>query len=550
SYKFTPKNEIRFNFMYNKNVESSGRFLSGSFPRDLPDDAIFQTRVLSFQERTLQSYQLGGDHLFGGNRNGVRFEWNASIANTEQDEPDLRFFSNDVLLREREGVIDSVFAISPSIYPVPTRFFRNLQDDSYQVNGSFVIPFDQLVGTRARLKIGASYSEKDRKFSEREFQFRQDAFRFNGDAAGFFQDENLGIDPVRSTDTFFRFRNFLIDNTQRRSSYTGSQSITAGFGMLELNLLDRIRISGGIRVEATDINVQSADTTIQKGVIDETDVLPSVNVVYELRDNMNLRFAYGKTLARPTFREMSPFAAFNFVNSNIVVGNPELKRTTVNNFDVRWEWFVRPGEILAVSFFYKDFSNPIEQVFNPLAAASNPEIQFQNVENATVFGAEFEVRKRLDQIAQPLRHFDLGFNLTLVQSSVDIAEGELALIRALNPNAGSTRELQGQAPFVINADLSYSNPDMGTNLSVFYNIFGKRMTAVSVGGTPNVFEFSRNQVDLIYEQRLISELKAKFSVKNLLNEEFQKGHTFKGNDFLVERFELGRSISLGVSYSF
>jgi len=550
SLKLSPRNELSFNFLFNKNVESTGRFLSGAFPRDLPDDALFQTRVLSFQEKSLNSFQLSGDHVISKKAHGIRFEWNASVADTEQDEPDLRFFTNDVLIREINGQVDSTFAISPSIYPVPTRYFRNLQDDSYQFDGALSIPFDNLVGTRARLKIGGSYSEKDRNFSEREFQFRQDAIRFDGDEEGFFEPDNLGIDEERTTDSFFRFGNFLLDNTQIRNSYTGDQTTSAAFGMLELNLFDRLRFSGGMRLEATDISVQSRDTTISRGRIDESDLLPSVNLVYELSNRMNLRFAYGKTIARPTFREMAPFAAFNFVNSNIVVGNPELEMTKVDNFDVRWEWFIRPGEILAVSFFYKNFENPIEKVFNPIASASNPEIQFQNVNDATVFGAEFEVRKRLDQITEALQYFDIGFNMTLAQSNVDIAEDELSLIRALDPNADGSRQLQGQSPFVINADLSYSNPETGTNLSAFYNVFGKRMTEVSVGGTPNVFEFSRNQVDLVFDQRIVSDIKAKISVKNLLKEDFERGHTFKGNDFLVEKFELGRSFSVGVSYSF
>jgi len=550
SVKLSPTNEIGFNYMFNKNVESSGRFLSGALPRDLPDDGIFQTRVLNFEERTLQSFQLNGDHILWGGSNGIRFEWSANLANSEQDEPDLRFFSNDVIVRERNGVVDSVFSISPSIYPVPTRFFRNLQDDMYEVKGSVEIPFDELVGTRARLKLGGSYNEKERDFREREFQFRQDAIRFDGDADNFFDSDNLGINEERSTDSFFRFGNFLVDNTQIRSSYTGDQSIAAGFGMLELLLFDRVRFSGGLRVETTDINVASLDETIEPGTINETDLLPSGNLVYELSQKMNLRFAYGKTLARPTFREMAPFAAFNFVNSNIVVGNPALERTKVDNFDVRWEWFTRPGEILAVSFFYKDFQKPIEKVFNPIASASNPEIQFQNVENATVFGAEFEVRKQLDQVAKPLRFFDVGFNLTLTDSKVDIAEDELSLIRALVPDADGSRELQGQSPFVVNADLSYSNPETGTNLSAFYNIFGKRMTQVSTGGTPNIFEFSRHQVDLVFEQQIFEAFKAKLSAKNILNEDFERGHIFKGERFLVEKFDLGRSFSLGISYSF
>ncbi|MFU8811766.1 MAG: TonB-dependent receptor domain-containing protein [Balneolaceae bacterium] len=550
SVKPHPFHEIGFNLMLNRNIESSARRLAGSFPRDLPADGLFETRVLRYTERSLDSYQFRGDHQFG-QRLGVRFEWDVTLADTEQDEPDIRFFTNDVLIRERGGgEVDTTFQISPSIYPRPTRFFRNLQEDNNTVNAAVTIPFDHLTGSRARLKVGGSYGDKSREFNEREFQFAQDNFRFTGDEEAFFAQENLGIDEERSGAVITRFRNYLIDNTQIRNSYTGDQTVEALFAMVDMILFNRLRVSGGARLEQTKINVASADTTIQAGRIDENDWLPSISLTYEISQRMNARFTYGKTLARPTFREMAPFAAFDFVNSNTVIGNPELERTLIDNFDLRWEWFTRPGELVAVSFFYKDFDRPIEKVFNPLAAGSNPEIQFRNVDNAEVYGIEIELRKQLDQLSNTLRHFDVGFNATFAQSEVSIGEDELELIRALDADASGTREMQGQSPFVINADMTYSNINTGTTLSAFYNVFGRRMTEVSTGGTPNIFEYSRNQLDFIAEQEFIRNLKVRFSVKNVLDEDFRKGHEFKGRDFFTQVNERGRSFSIGVSYSF
>src|SRR5690606_37925692 len=119
---------------------------------------------------------------------------------------------------------------------------------------------------------------------------------------------------------------------------------------------------GGLRAEYTDQFVLNAN---RNGRIEELDLMPSMNLVYALTDNMNARLAYGRTLARPSFREFAPFNSYDFINSVQIIGNPELERTLVNNFDARWEWFMRTGEILAVSAFYKDFSNPIEQMLSP-----------------------------------------------------------------------------------------------------------------------------------------------------------------------------------------
>ena len=264
---------------------------------------------------------------------------------------------------------------------------------------------------------------------------------------------------------------------------------------------------------------------------------------------MNLRAAFGKTLARPTFREIAPFASFEFVGDFVYIGNAELKRTLVNNYDIRWEWFARPGEIYAVSGFFKDFSNPIERTINPVAA--NPEIKFQNVEKATVYGVEFEFRKRLDQVSTALEDLQFGINLSLVQSSVDLDSLELAQIRqGFDPNASSSRSLQGQSPYMLNINLTYDNPEIGTSISAFYNVFGERLDQVSLGGTPDIFEQPQNIVDLTLSQKVGNTgLTIKGSIKNLLDERFELTHTYKGVDYITHGYDLGRSYSLGFTYT-
>ena len=89
----------------------------------------------------------------------------------------------------------------------------------------------------------------------------------------------------------------------------------------------------------------------------------------------------------------------------------------IRNFDLRWEWFTRPGEVVAVSSFYKRFQDPIER-FN---LSDLGDISWLNVPKAKVYGAELEFRRRLDHTGiKFLENFQLGGNLTLVHSEVDI----------------------------------------------------------------------------------------------------------------------------------
>ncbi|MFQ5640117.1 MAG: TonB-dependent receptor domain-containing protein [bacterium] len=546
TYKIHNNHELGVNYMFSRGGESSARYQSGTFPRDLSENAIYETRALRFIERKMRSLQFRGQHYLKL-LSGLRVEWIGSLINSDQDEPDLRFFTNNFTVRERNDVVDTVYSIRPSIYPVPTRYFRTLDEGNKSFNIDLILPFRLWSPQENKFKFGGAFLAKERAFRERRFEFRQDDIRYDGDPENFFSEDKVGILEEESTAQFFRFGNYVQEASQASSNYNGDQEIVAVYGMFDVPLTRRLRLVGGLRFETTRIDVASQDSTIEQGHLRNADFLPSANLIYQLNHEMNLRFAYGRTLALPTFRELAPYASFDFVGDYVFIGNPKLNRTLINNFDVRWEWFSRPGEIVAVSGFYKGFSNPIERIINPVAA--NPEIQYRNVSNGVVFGAEFELRKRLDQIHPVLNNFQLGANFTLVHSAVDVAEDELELIRSLDPDAASQRAFMGQSPYVLNLDFAYLNSNTGTSLSLHYNLFGKRLTEVSIGGTPDVFEQPRGILNLNFSQRLRAGFSFKFSAKNLLDSTFEKAHTFKGRKFTVQRHALGRTFSFSTTYN-
>jgi outer membrane receptor protein involved in Fe transport len=542
SYKLHPNHQISLSYMRNRSGESVARYQAGPLPRDLAPGTLYETRVLQYVERDLGSGQLSGAHFLNGVL-GMRIEWNSAYTSTAQDEPDLRFFSNDYTPIDRETGPLTIYTISASNYSRPVRYFRNLDENLWDSNLNLSIPIKQWGGLKGNIKFGGSFSRKERTFRERRFEFYQSAVRYNGNPEEFFSPQNVGI--VDSSNGRYRFGNYVVDASQRANNYDGDQDITAVYGMIDVPLLARLRFIGGARLETTRLDVISQDPAKEKGKISNDDWLPSVNLVYELGSSMNLRAAYGKTLARPTFRELAPYASFDFIGDFIFVGNPNLKRTLIDNYDLRWEWFARPGEIFAVSGFYKRFQNPIERAI----VSNNNQGQFQNVDAALVYGAEFEVRKQLDQIAAFLQHFQAGGNLALVQSRVDIPAKELATLRQLDPNADGKRELQGQSPYVLNVDVVYDNAKTGTMASFYYNVFGERLTEVSLGGTPNIYEQPRGVLDFTLSQRALKGVTLKAAAKNLLDSEVRKVHHFKNVDYVSRRHTLGRTFSLGLTYS-
>ncbi len=301
-----------------------------------------------------------------------------------------------------------------------------------------------------------------------------------------------------------------------------------------------------MRYETTRLTVSDIDTA---GYLNTNDWLPSVNLVYTIFPNSNLRLAYGKTLARPNFRENAPYASYLFMNDVIFQGNIGLQRTLIDNYDVRFEWFPRSGELIAISGFYKYFNQPIERVINLLYASEGAIVKYENVDHAVVYGMELEVRKQLDEIWSALKHFAVATNISLIHSRVNIPADELRLIRELNPNAADTRPLQGQSPYIVNAELIYNHPEQGTQASLYFNVFGERLAEVSLGGTPNVFEQPRPELNFNISQRIKNGMRLSFRAQNILNSSFRMVQHYKGHDYIRQEYSTGRTFSIGLTYN-
>lgn len=554
TYRPKPNHEVGVTFLRTQSGAQDALMLGGF--RDQSNASTFLTRTLHYTERNLTTTQIRGESVFAP----FTLEWKGSLSETQQEEPDLRYFSSQINVRDRRGSLDTTFTLPSANATEPTRFFRDLNEQSASGNVDVTVPFRQWGGLSAQFKLGGAIESSDRTFRQRRFQYLQgngsfDSFNtLGGDAEAYFA--QVGVtDTIAVGDvTFFRFGPYINEASADRDNYDADQTIAAGYGMIELPLARNFRIITGARIETTDLMVESLDESLadslRMGSISEADVLPSLNLVYEVGNNMNLRFAATRTLARPTFRELAPFQSFDFVGGYIIVGNPSLDRTLTTNFDARWEWFVRPGELFAISGFYKVFDNAIERVIR--AQGEGQFITFQNVDNAVVYGAEFEARKRLDNLfnVPVLRNMQIGGNLSLVQSEVDIPEEEMILIRAFEDDPDTQRSLVGQSPYLLNLDATYENYETGTVVSLFYNVFGERLSTVTRGATPDVFEQPRPQLDLTASQRLLANLNLKVSAKNLLGTDYKETQTFNGQEYIYQLYERAQTFSVSVSYDF
>ena len=550
SYKLTPKNIISLNYLYNINGESSARYLEGQYNYDKLDDKddLFQSSILGFNERHLNSLQLNGEHQFDG-LFGSRISWQLSSSSTKQDEPDVRYFS-------RYAIYDAGELLSYGTFSniAPTRMFRTLDETNKEASLDISIPFKQWNGKPATFKLGGFAGAKERDFAERRFVYNEGTGRasYKGDPEKFFAPSNVGWDStsmaINGVSYYgYKLKLYMTESDIGVNDYTGDQDISAWYAMLDLPLLNRLRFIGGARYETTDIRLVSLDETKADGETSTTDVLPSLNLIYSLTQNMNLRGSATRTLARPNFRELAPYASYDFSAGFTHIGNPALERTLIDNYDLRWEWFARPDELYGLSLFYKKFQNPIERAF--IIQASQREITWENVDEAMVMGVELELRKNLDMVHDTFRHFTLGSNLSLVRSEINISAEQLALMRENNPDLSDKRELEGQSPYLVNVNLSYDNFNKGISGSVYFNVFGKRLSEVNKSGEPFIYEQPAGTLNASLSCRLMKNIDVNLSGYNLLNAQYKKTQVFKDVEYIFQRHTKGRTFAIGFGYS-
>ena len=526
-----PGHELGFNFLHNQSTEDMVRQQEGfDFTTGNSPDTITHANTLHYTERQLHTFQFKGRHAlpwFTG-LGAARLDWLTALSNTSQEEPDLRFFN---YYSADDGLGGHAYYFDNSL-PAPnkpTRYFRNLNEDNVNTKLDLTLPLPWFGGREAELKTGWFHSRSERTFAERTFTYDGTA---GWDTVG---DPNTYLDKLAARTLSSPFGN------QR---YTGTSESAATYLMLDLPVTGWLRLIGGVRQEKTDIRITNNDVPSKPLLADDT--LPAAGLVFQLSPRMNLRLNYGRTLARPTFREIANYESYDPSGDEIFVGNPDLKRTLIDNYDVRWEFFPRAGEILSVGVFYKQLDQPIEKYLRSLDGGK---ISAINREQATVSGIEFEARQTLDLLHWSLTNWSVGGNFSYIQSEVPLTKTELFNKRSSNPATPPTRPLYDQSPYIANFDLGYQNRRSGTSASLTMNLTGERIY-IALGKGPDIYEQPPMTMDFVLTQKLRPDLKVKFTAKNLTDPFFKRTYGAEATGPLYSAVRKGRSFGLSLTLDF
>ncbi|MBC9915001.1 TonB-dependent receptor [Chitinophaga varians] len=419
----------------------------------------------------------------------------------------------------------------------------------------------------------------------------------------FFTEQDLG--KVWSTDYLKDDGSALkvFDRTSGSDAYTATEQLNAGYVALSLLPLNgKLDIYGGVRVEYDRQQVAGAIPGSNQGSINypvlvdnkTTDYLPSVNISYRPVQQLVVRAAYGKTVNRPEFRELSPYKELDQLNNQTVQGNHLLKPANATNYDARIEWYPRnndKAETFSVGVFHKELTSPIERMITRNLYFGGPaSISFGNADKAVVQGIEIDLRKNLGFIPAPFfRNLSFIGNLSLIKSEVNKSL-DTSVLRNPDPamNPHYSRQLQGQAPYALNLGLYYDNAGTGTKLALSWNKIGPRIYAaangapfsvkyqgtvpvVVQGNQGSLIELEREALDLALTQRIIKSLQVKFSAQNILNQPVRmaedENFTYKyekarikrtgdayqsdtDGDMISSEYKPGSHFILSVTYSF
>lgn len=543
NYKLNANNKIGIKTVYNVQSEDEASTTTGFKNGSSGGDVRF-TR-LRYQQRALFSSQLLGEHQMNEFLKS-KLEWHLAYSQADRNEPDTR--QTAYVLNENLNAYEA-FGTSNN-----GRFFSDLTDK--EVNGGldWSIPVDFI--KNSKFKTGSLIRLKNRDFNAHRYAYSNfaDAVRAE-QPEQLFSSENIANGLV----------NFE-DNTQPNDAYTAHENTIAGYVMMDLPIENKWRFIGGVRYENVQTQLNSIDPTSGSAnkklspKYTDNDFFPALNVVYSLSDRMNLRVGYSQTVSRPQFRELAPFRYDDYRRSTY--GNPFLKASDIQNYDFRWEFFPNPGELLAVSTFYKTFHNPIEKFLlpNPGNQAGDPVPV--NGGNATNIGVEIDLRASLAHVHETLKDFSLTANTSFIRSRLTQKEAiKVYTLGSQDPVlfspdfvANKTRPMQGQSPYVVNLGLNYSNVVSRTDVNLSYNVFGERIAEIATklvdtNGKKiydDVYEQPFHQLDLTVAQKLNKNLKMKLSWKNILNETV----TFKMGSYTTNEYKPGMSFSTSITYDF
>jgi TonB-dependent receptor len=570
-------------------------------------DSFFRSETLRYTERDASTLQLRGDHTvpFPDWHIGSfltllnpKLDWTLARSDSTLWEPDMRSMLGYWTPDDPNNLAGNGTwtPYSDSGGYTGLRLWRDIGEESEQWQFNGKLPFEQWTGTEGFLKAGMFSDIVERKYDQDSFSYQHGPgwtpwTEYDGtfygssftDIFGF--DEATGYDGIDYDGTFPLYRRlhnempWQIVKSGQDADYEGLQELNAWYWMADIPLTSWLKATGGIRTEETLMKTQfkasdgeslyffkwssgqlsggsvgSNEWSQADAKIEQTDILPALGFEFEPKKGLKFRGAYSKTVARPTFKEISPILQIDYLGSDQFVGNNNLNMSELKNYDLRVEYIPFDGSFLSASWFYKEIIDPIEYV--TVVIAQTPYIQPFNFPDGTIEGYELEARQDFGYWHEWLRGLQVRFNATFIESQVTVPEvlPDTGVGLAGNPIGSqgqvisSSRDMRGAPDYLLNVNLTYDIEKTGTQLNLFFTQKGDTLIAgegVTDGYFPNVYEKEFGELNFGVSQKIGKNLKLSLMAKNILDPEIQTVYRSP----YISTEEVKTSYTKGIGYS-
>ncbi|VAW23863.1 TonB-dependent receptor [hydrothermal vent metagenome] len=553
--------KYRINLLHLQNGESDAGIFDYAKSNQGTSFSGFQHN-LEYSQRSLSNLLVGGK--YSASNTGWDIEWKFSPTLSRIKDPDIRF--------TRYQDRGKSYSIGTEV-GFPERIWRDLKE--INLVGVLHISKDlKINGKEGKLKFGGAYSFKERDYVIRNYALNIRNIPLTGDPNEIFRPENLW--PYNGNvgrGTTYEVP-FIPVNPNK---YNSTVSNRAGYVSIELSPFNKLKAIAGVRVENyiqfyTGQDQLGANILDNDKVLEDFGVFPTLNLIYAMAKNQNLRFSYAKTIARPSFKELSYAEIFDPISGQTFIGglfrdandiagieywDGNLTSTDIHNFDFRWESFQRNGQTVSVSLFYKQFNRPIEMVQFATQASS---YQPRNVGNGQVAGGEVEWRQNLKPIHELLQNFSFNVNLTYTKSQIELSNTEYTS-RVYNARTGQSfgkyRDMAGQAPYIINSGVAYDGGETGfwkgLEAGLYYNVQGQTLQYVGIADRPDIYSVPFHSLNFNANKSFGRDghFQAGFKIDNMLNAKKELVYkSYRASDRYFSKLSHGTTFQLKLNYSF
>jgi TonB-dependent receptor len=380
--------------------------------------------------------------------------------------------------------------------------------------------------------------------------------------------------------------NFSLDQARsiRRSAsgfFDANERIYAGY-LQNVISFGKLRLQTGVRFDGTNTDFITNQVTTNVDALGNPlpptvtrtspqnsgyfNALPSVQAQYQLGKNTNLRANFSQGISRPNVGDLVPTVIVdpNTSPKTVTEGNPTLKPTKANNYDILIEHYFQPLGILQGGYFYKQLSNPIYPTAS-LLGPTDPNAGFRllrsiNGPDAHIQGVEVSWEQRFSFLPGFLNGFGVSANYSYTNSYVTFPA-------FFNPATagGEGRidhpDLPRQAPNTWNAGFTYDKRRFSMRFAVSHNdaniaFYNYSHTDAATdrdpilgikGPTGDVYFYAHTQFDVQGSYRVAKGFRFEVSGLNLSNEVF--GFYQGSSPYTVQREFYKPTVSFGIRWS-